>query len=432
MAMPSLAQQIVFLAAAACAGYILGRVARTWRPDPAVDIRNAARLIVETMPYHAWVNDRDGNLEYVNPSLMAYFGFPEEYYDLKKAGTPDFQTAYREMLADVIHPDDFEASISKWGAALADGRPHFLDHRLRGADGRHRWFRVTAYPFGSGPGGTTFYYGTQVDVNHEFELQRALSDARGRLADAAQIARLAEISTSIASEIGEPLARSHLAALKLQDHLHSDAMPDIGSALRLADEIAADAESSGDIIRRMRRLLEERRGGMVLADFSNAVEEVCRALTSDAEAKGLRIQMQLDTVKGQHFEFDPTQIRQLVLNLVINAIEATDPAQGDDPVILVRATQDGSQLVLTVADDGPGIDTAAPVFDPFFSTKPGGLGMGLAVCRSITEAHGGELHVVANGARGSLFTFAMPIEAAGRRNPEGGGARAHGTGGASK
>jgi signal transduction histidine kinase len=189
---------------------------------------------------------------------------------------------------------------------------------------------------------------------------------------------------------------------------------EVAAVVPVIDDIAAQALRAGEIIRRLRALVRKEAPRQDRMDVDEVVDDVVRMLEPEARDRGVVIRRQRGDALPQVMG-DRIQIEQVVLNLMRNGIEAMADARGPRELTIgARYPHAGDLVELTVRDTGPGIPPAeiARVFDPFFSTKPGGLGMGLSISRSIIEAHQGRLSAASGPGGGAVFHFTLPVHAA--------------------
>jgi C4-dicarboxylate-specific signal transduction histidine kinase len=186
--------------------------------------------------------------------------------------------------------------------------------------------------------------------------------------------------------------------------------PDLGEVREALASIVKGGFRTGDVIDRIRALVRKAPPRTERVDMNEAIREVIAVTRGEAARNGISVEAQLadglPLIQG-----DLVQLQQVVLNLVLNAIEAM---AGDDKgprELLIKTVSPGSDsVIVAVQDSGPGLDAASPstIFEPFHTTKPDGLGIGLSISRSIVEAHGGKLVVTANVPRGAIFQFTLP------------------------
>src|SRR5258707_9307230 len=228
-------------------------------------------------------------------------------------------------------------------------------------------------------------------------------------AHATRGATTGQLSASTAHEVNQPItapAANAEAALRWLGAQPPD-LKEVGQAL---DRIVKDANRAGDVIGRIRQLIKKappRKDGV---DINEAIREVIELTRGEAAKNGASVQ----TALGEGLpliEGDRVQLQQVVLNLIVNAVQAMGGvADGPRELFITTARVEPDGVLVAVKDSGPGVAPASleRLFAPFYTTKPDGFGMGLSICRSIIEAHGGRLWVTANLPRGAIFNFTMP------------------------
>ena len=235
-----------------------------------------------------------------------------------------------------------------------------------------------------------------------------------RMLHVSRLATIGEMAAGVAHELNQPLTAIANYAQACERLLaRSDASPeDLRQALR---EIAAQAVRAGDIIRRLRSLARSQSVECAPADVNAVITEILPLMQSDARAHGVRLSLQL--AQGlPSLALDRVQIQHVVLNLVRNGLEALDgagDAAGRELAIYTRLVE-SAEIEIAVCDNGAGISAAvaARMFDPFFSTKDSGTGLGLPISNTIARAHGGRLGYRPNTPRGACFFVRLPIESA--------------------
>jgi PAS domain S-box-containing protein len=246
------------------------------------------------------------------------------------------------------------------------------------------------------------------------EIEQRYSLVQMELAHVTRVTTLGEMSASIEHEINQPLAAivtNAAATLRLLSH----DVPVIQDARAGIADVIKDAHRAGEVIRRIRDFSKKAHPQMMQQlDINEVVEEAVKLVRHEALRHGITIRFEfasgLPPVRG-----DRIQLQQVIVNLAVNGIEAMTSVQDCARVLIVRTQRDQSDRILVaVADAGVGVEpeNLNRVFDAFHTTKPGGLGMGLAICRSIIEAHSGRLWADANVPRGAIFRFTVPAVAA--------------------
>jgi PAS domain S-box-containing protein len=251
-----------------------------------------------------------------------------------------------------------------------------------------------------------------LDLTERKQVEEALRDAQANLAHVARVTTLGELAASIAHEVNQPLAgviANAAACLRWLDRK----TPDLNAARRSVEWIIDDGNRASEVIRRLRTLAKKASLENVPLDVNDVVREtiplVQRELTSHRVSLRMDLAAALPTILG-----DRVQLQQVIINLVMNGIEAMQSVKDRPRELVVRSGQDErGQALISVADCGVGIpaENAGRLFNPFFTTKSSGMGMGLSICRSIMEAHGGKLWATANVPFGAMFEFTLPVHA---------------------
>ena len=270
-----------------------------------------------------------------------------------------------------------------------------------------------------------------LDLSEQKRAEEALQKAQAELAHVTRVATVGELTASIAHEINQPLAAVVTNANASLRWLSRDS-PNLAEACEAIRRIVRDGNRAGEVIARMRALFKKASTTKERLDINQAIEEVVTLAQSEVQRNRVSLQSRLANdllpVMG-----DRIQLQQVILNLIINAIEAISGEVSEGPRDLLvsseKVTEIPSQLekgtfeykaladaecthvLIAVRDSGPGLDPKGldRLFDAFYTTKPKGLGMGLAISRSIIEAHGGRLWARANAPRGAVFRFTLPI-----------------------
>lgn len=224
---------------------------------------------------------------------------------------------------------------------------------------------------------------------------------------------MGELSASIAHELNQPLGAIHNNAAAAELLLKADA-PRLRDIAEILGDIRRDDQRASDIIARVRTLVRKSEPDIQDIDLNEAIGEAVKVLSADASAKGVSMKTELDAVLPK-VSADRVQVQQVILNLTLNAMEAMQDQPEQKRELVIRSTRaNGKEAEVSVADCGAGIPDGmlARIFEPFVTTKSGGMGLGLAICRSIVEAQGG--HIRAEGAPqgGAVIRFTLPLAAA--------------------
>jgi len=348
------------------------------------------RLVVETIPAQVARSTAQGRLEYVNRRVVDYLG--------KELG---------EIGIRALHPDDRHARGMKWRHAWKTGEPWEDTFRLRRADGAYRWFYGRSEPVLDPGGRVVCWYSVSIDINDTREMEEILRSTRRKLSAVMQVATVAELSASIAHEINQPLASVVTNAHAAQTWLSHDP-PNLARAQATLERIVRDGHSAADVVSRIRALFKEAAPVKALVDMNQIVAEVLRVLSDELRDNTIILETDLEADLPM-VEADHVHIQQTLINLVHNAAEAMHGVTDRAKALLVRSRRQGGELLIQVRDRGVGIQDVTVIFEPFFTTKESGMGMGLAICRSIVEAHGGRIWATANEDAGMTFSFTLPV-----------------------
>ena len=359
------------------------------------------RQLVETLPAMIDCATPDGEPIYRSKQLREFLGYDLELLD----GEPSRLDA---TLDAGVHPNDLQGVKERYAHSLATGEPYARRHRLRRFDGEYRWVETRAGPMRDAAGTIVQWNVICLDIDGEMRAQDELRQAQEKLARASQAASLAELSASIAHEVNLPLAAIVANSYACQRWLTASP-PNIERAHRTVERVIRDANGAADVVSRIRALFRQSGEKRSTSALSNIIAEVSDLMAEEAARRHTEIVVDVDD-DVPLVAIDRIQIQQVLSNLIRNGIDAMDGMAGKK-VIQVRVTrQDEETVRITVSDSGLGVATPDKVFQPFFSTKEQGMGMGLAICRSIVESHGGNLWVDKNLPQGATFAFSLPVK----------------------
>ena len=324
--------------------------------------------------------------------------------------------ARRIGLACWDHALDLESEPDKWRLIWEtfDSRKPFRDfvYCTVGGSGAPMYVKASGKPVFDSQGKFRGYRGTGTDVTAIVRAQQAeasLQTVQAELARVIRVTTLGQLTASIAHEITQPIASARNNARAALNFIDKKP-PDLGEVRQALDFIVGNADRAGDIVDRIRDQIRNAPPEKRRFDLNQAMNEVIElagsAFAENRVSVQIRLNEALPPVQG-----DRVQLQQVVLNLILNAVEAMSSVDEGARELLIGTRQSRTKGVLVaVRDSGPGIDPEHldRVFDAFYTTKSGGMGMGLAICRSIIDAHGGRLWAAANEPRGAIFQFTLP------------------------
>ena len=317
----------------------------------------------------------------------------------------------KETVLQRIHPDDREKVDAETDEAVRQKRGFAVEFRIVLPDGTVKHIEATGHPLFSADGELVEMIATHVDVTErkraEEEHER-LRQLESDLAHVNRVSMMGELMASLAHEILHPIATARnnaRAAMRFLD-MNPPNMAEVREALAC---IVRDADRGKDIVDRIRDHIKKAPPRNDRFDLNEAIQEVIEMVQAPIEKNSVSVRTRLaagvTSVCG-----DRVQLQQVVLNLILNAVEAMGSVEERQRMLSVVTEQRAADVLIAVHDSGPGIDPEhlQRVFEPFYTTKESGIGMGLSICRSIIDAHGGRLWADADQPRGTVFQFTLP------------------------
>ena len=294
-----------------------------------------------------------------------------------------------------------------------DAHLPFRDFELArpGPDGSKRYVSVSGLPVFDETGRFVGYRGVGRHITERKRAEEALRSAQAELAHANRVATMGQLTASVAHEVNQPIAATVLNAQAALRWLGAQP-PNLNEVRRSLGQITDNSKRAGDVIGRIRALIKKAPPQKEALEINEAILEVIALTRGEVVQNGISVRTQL--AEGLPLiQADRVQLQQVILNLIVNAVQAMSGASEETLELLISTVGDASNGIhVSLRDSGPGLDPASleRLFDAFYTTKSSGLGMGLSICRSIIEAHGGRIWAGANEPRGAVFQFTLPLE----------------------
>jgi PAS domain S-box-containing protein len=354
------------------------------------------RAAFENNPTMFFMVDALGKVMSVNPVGAAQLGYSVH------------ELAGRSVL-DVVYERDRETVSRIFAECIArPGETTRGELRKVRKDGTVIWVRESARAVRGPKHETTILLACE-DITDARRAEEALAESRSELAHVTHATTMGELAASIAHEVNQPLSAIVANASASLRWLAREP-PEIAEARQATTHIIADATRAAALIERVRASTRKFRWRKEVLDLNDVFREAVALTRAETQRGGVSVEMDLSTAVPRVVG-DRIQLQQVALNLIMNGIEAIGRTADGPRSLVIRSGSHGPDGVLvTVADSGPGLEPAAVerVFDAFYTTKPHGMGMGLAISRSIIESHGGRIWASANSPRGAAFHFTLP------------------------
>ena len=384
--------------------FVLDLTERKRAEEALRESERSLRSAIDGIPGLVGILTPNGDVETVNRQILEYCGQSlEEVRDWRTNGT--------------VHQEDLPHVAEVFTRSIASGIPYQLEQRLRRFDGQYRWFDNRGVPIRDASGHIVRWYVLLTDIEDRTQALARLQQMQSDFAHMNRVSVMGELAASLSHEITQPIASARNNARAAQNFLKMQP-PDLGEVREALACVVGDADRVGDIIDRIREQMKKAPPRKERFDLNAAINEVIVLARSVTNRNGVSVQTRL--AEGLFpVEGDRVQLQQVLLNLILNAAEAMSSVEEGARDLLISTKEDQSGVVVAVRDSGPGIDPEhlEQVFDAFYTTKPSGTGMGLSICRSIINAHGGKLWAEANKPRGALFQFTLPGTEAEFTNP---------------
>lgn len=356
--------------------------------------RENMRLILETIPSLLYSRLPSGEVEYANQRATEYLGMTREEIS---AGA----------WVDALHPDEKQAVVDEITRNFAEGQPYTMEYRRRRHDGVYRWFQTSVRPLKNQQGEVIRWYGVLTDVDDRRRAEESLRLTQEKLLHAMQVGALSEFAASVIHEISQPLTAmvANGEACRLWLSLNP---PNIADSRTAIARIVRDGEEVRKVIGTLRNLFRRTPAEKVAVDLRQVVNEVVTLARNRAHNQQVVIESQIPrdipTVMA-----DRIQLQHVLMNLLLNAMDSMQTVNLERKRVMIRVRRHDHLVAIKIEDRGSGIEDRERIFEPFFTTKSCGMGMGLSICRSIIEAHEGQLWCEPGVVWGTVFSFTLPL-----------------------
>jgi len=357
------------------------------------------RVIIDTIPTMAWTTQPEGSAEFLSRSWLDYTGL-----SMEEARNWGWRV--------VLHDEDSTGLMDKWLASVATGQPFEAEARFLRADGEYRWCLCRAVPLRDETGKIIKWFGTTTDIEDRKRAEEFARKAQVELAHVTRVMTMGELVASIAHEVNQPLG-----AIVTNGHacvrLLSRDVPDLDKSREVVERMIKDGMRASEVIKRIRDLLHKTPVEKSPVNINETIQEAIALVSSDLLRSKIELKVELAAGLTPVLA-DRIQLQQVILNLILNA---RDAMIGEHPGKLrITSGRNSAGLVeVAVHDNGQGLKATDPeqIFDPFFSTKPEGMGLGLSISRTIIDSLGGKLWATQNEDKGATIQFTLPPAASG-------------------
>jgi C4-dicarboxylate-specific signal transduction histidine kinase len=320
-------------------------------------------------------------------------------------GTPTLEQRLQR-----IHPDDRAKWQEATDRAVSEKSDYDVEFRILLTDGTVKYIHTVGHPVLDASGDLVQFIGSSTDITERKQAEESLRQAQADLARINRVTTMGELTASLAHEVNQPIAAAVTNANTCLRWLTRDD-PDVKEARAAATRIVKDGTRAAEIIKRIRLLFKKGTSERELVDINEVIREMAILLRSEAARNVVSIRTELFADLPQVMA-DRVQLQQVLMNLMINGIEAMKESDGTRELAISSQRLQNDEIVVSVADRGVGLPPheTEQIFNAFFTTKPHGTGMGLRISRSIVESHGGRLWAASNLPGGASFCFSLPTK----------------------
>jgi PAS domain S-box-containing protein len=356
--------------------------------------------LLQQLPVSAWTLKPDGTPDFVNQVWLEFSG-----------QTSEFVRSHPEAWMTAVHPEDREMATKRFWEGVHSGRGFAFETRsLRAEDGTYRRHLQQAVVLRDAEGKALKFVGTTTDIENQKRAEETLRQAQSDLAHVARVTTLSAMAASIVHEVSQPLsgilnnANTGLRMLAAEP-------PNLAGVAETVRRTVRDVNRAADVIKRLREMFSKKEPITELVDLNDVARDVIAVSAGELSRRSVRLRAELADGLPP-VRADRVQLRQVILNLLLNAAEAMDGIEDRPRSLSVRTALESDGAVrLEVRDTGTGVDpaTVEKLFEAFHTTKPNGMGIGLSICRSIIENHNGRLWATPNDGPGATFSFSIPV-----------------------
>jgi PAS domain S-box-containing protein len=353
-------------------------------------------MAADTAGVGLWVWDFKNNLIWATERARLIYGFTS-------ADAIPFDTFIARL-----HPDDLDWVVQASQKCIHEGTDFRNDYRIVLDDGSIRLMHVLAKAFINSTGVPERMTGVSIDITERKNIELELLQKHNELNHVNRVSTMGQLASTLAHEINQPLG-AILRNAEAAELIMQEPSPDLDEIRSILEDIRKDDHRAGEVIDRMRNMMKLRETERCRLDLNVLIGESLAMVKTDADKRHVRLELDFDTALPP-VHGDRIQLQQVLINLLINALDALGGNLPENPAITVSVRSVCDNIEVAVSDNGSGIaeDKLLRVFEPFYSSKTNGLGMGLAISKGIVEAHGGRMRAENNEAGGATFTMSLP------------------------